>query len=44
MYTTKDVERMFLKVKDLNVSQKFEDARKLEAEIDAAYMEGRVTG
>lgn len=43
MYTTRDVERMFLKVKDLNVSQKFEEARKLEAEIDAAYMEGRVT-
>lgn len=43
-YTTKDVERMFLKVKELNVSQKFDDARKLEAEIDAAYMEGRVTG
>lgn len=42
-YTTKDVERMFLKVKDLNVAQKYEEAQKLEAEIDAAYMEGRVT-
>lgn len=44
MYTTKDVERMFLKVKDLNVAHKYDEANKLEAEIDAAYMEGRVTG
>ena len=43
VYTTKDVERMFLKVKDLNISHKYDEAQKLEAEIDAAYMEGRVT-
>jgi len=43
VYTTKDVERMFLKVKDLNVAHKYDEASKLEAEIDAAYMEGRVT-
>ena len=44
MLTTKDVERMFLKVKDLNVAHKYDEAQKLEAEIDAAYMEGRVVG
>lgn len=42
-YTTRDVEKMFLKVKDLNIAHKYDDAKKLEAEIDAAYMEGRVT-
>lgn len=43
MYTTRDVEKMFLKVKELNVAHKYDEANKLEAEIDAAYMEGRVT-
>lgn len=43
MYTTKEVEKMFQKITSLNVSQKFDEAKKLEAEIDAAYMEGRVT-
>jgi uncharacterized protein YukE len=43
VYSTRDVEKMFLKVKDLNVAHKFDEANKLEAEIDAAYMEGRVT-
>jgi len=42
-YTTRDVEKMFLKLKDLNIAHKYDDAKKLEAEIDAAYMEGRVT-
>lgn len=42
-YTTKDIERMFEKVGKLNATQKFDEAQKLEAEIDAAYMEGRVT-
>lgn len=42
-YTTKDVEKMFQKITSLNVAQKFDEAKKLEAEIDAAYMEGRVT-
>lgn len=42
-YTTKEVEKMFQKITSLNVSQKFDEAKKLEAEIDAAYMEGRVT-
>ncbi len=43
VYSTRDIERMFLKVKDLNVANKYDEAKKLEAEIDAAYMEGRVT-
>lgn len=43
IYSTRDVEKMFLKVKELNVAHKFDEANKLEAEIDAAYMEGRVT-
>ena len=42
-YTTRDVEKMFLKLKDLNIAHKYDEAKKLEAEIDAAYIEGRVT-
>lgn len=42
-YTTQDVEKMFQKITSLHSSQKFDEAKKLEAEIDAAYMEGRVT-
>jgi hypothetical protein len=34
---------MFEKAAKLNATQKFDEATKLEAEIDAAYMEGRVT-
>lgn len=41
--STKEVEKMFEKVTRLNIEQKFDEARKLEAEIDAAYLEGRVT-
>lgn len=43
IYSTRDVEKMFLKIKDLNIAHKYDEAKKLEAEIDAAYMEGRVT-
>lgn len=43
VYSTKDIEKMFEKVTRLNIDQKFDEARKLEAEIDAAYLEGRVT-
>lgn len=43
VYTTREVEKMFLKVKDLNIAHKYDEAKKLEAEIDAAYMENRVT-
>jgi len=42
-YSTKDIEKMFEKAAKLNATQKFDEATKLEAEIDAAYMEGRVT-
>lgn len=42
-YTTREIENMFAKATKLHASQKFEEAKKLEAEIDAAYMEGRVT-
>jgi len=34
---------MFQKITQLHSTQKFEEAKKLEAEIDAAYMDGRVT-
>jgi uncharacterized protein YukE len=43
IYSTKEIEKMFEKVTRFNIEQKFDDARKLEAEIDAAYLEGRVT-
>lgn len=43
LYSTAEVEKMFQKITQLNTVQKFDEAKKLEAEIDAAYMEGRVT-
>lgn len=43
VYTNADIEKMFRKATDLGVKGRVEEARKLEAEIDAAYMEGRVT-
>jgi hypothetical protein len=43
IYTTRDVEKMFQKVAELTRTSKFEEAKKLEAEIDAAYLTGRVT-
>lgn len=43
IYSTRDIEKMFLKMKDLNMAHKYDESKKLEAEIDAAYMEGRVT-
>lgn len=42
-YTSKDVERMFKQAADYGAKGKLDEARKLEAEIDAAYMDGRVT-
>jgi hypothetical protein len=41
-YSTADIDRMFQQVRQLGAAGKLEDARKLEAEIDSAYMEGRV--
>jgi hypothetical protein len=41
-YTNGDIQRMFKKAAMLNSTGKLEEANKLEAEIDAAYMQGRV--
>lgn len=41
-YTTADINKMFKQVADLGVRGDLDKARKLEAEIDAAYMENRV--
>jgi hypothetical protein len=43
IYTNADVQAMFNKAALLGAQGKLEEARKLEAEIDAAYMDGRVT-
>lgn len=43
VYTNSDIEKMFRKATDLNIKGQSDAAKKLEAEIDAAYMEGRVT-
>lgn len=43
VYTNAEIEKMFRKATDLGVKGRVEEARKLEAEIDAAFMEGRVT-
>lgn len=40
--TDADVRTMFTKVMNLNAAGRLDEARKLEAEIDAAYQEGRV--
>jgi len=42
-YSVKQIEAMFKKAADLGGRGDIEAARKLEAEIDAAYMENRVT-
>ena len=43
VYTNADIEKMFRKATDLGVKGRTDEAKKLEAEIDAAFMEGRVT-
>ena len=43
VYTNADIEKMFRKATDLGVKGRVDEAKKLEAEIDAAFMEGRVT-
>ena len=40
--TDVDVRQMFNRVMQLNAAGRTEEARKLEAEIDAAYQQGRV--
>lgn len=42
VYTNADMQKMFAKAATLGAQGKLEEARKLEAEIDAAYMDGRV--
>lgn len=44
IYTNDQVRQMFVKVTQLNKMGKLDEARKLEAEIDSAYMQGRVVG
>lgn len=44
VYTNDQVRNMFIKVTKLNQTGKLEEARKLEAEIDLAYTQGRVAG
>ena len=43
IYTNAEIEKMFRKATDLGVKGRVDEAKKLEAEIDAAFMEGRVT-
>ena len=43
VYTSADIEKMFRKATDLGIKGRSDEAKKLEAEIDAAFMEGRVT-
>jgi hypothetical protein len=43
LYTDNDIRGMFAKVMQLNNSNRTDDAQKLEAEIDAAYAQGRVS-
>ena len=42
-YTNAEIQRMFQRAADLGGKGQLDAARKLEAEIDAAFMEGRVT-
>lgn len=42
IYSNREVERAWTKIRTLNTSGKYDDAAKLEAELTAAYMEGRV--
>lgn len=42
VYTSADIEKMFRKAADLGTKGQTDAAKKLEAEIDAAFMEGRV--
>lgn len=43
-YTSAQISQMFKKAVALSSTGRVDEANKLEAEIDAAYMEGRVTG
>jgi myosin heavy subunit len=43
IYSAGDIEGIFIRIAQMNARGQLEEARKLEAEIDAAYTEGRVT-
>lgn len=43
IFKDSEVQKMFIQAADLSSKGKLEEARKLEAEIDLAYKEGRVT-
>lgn len=43
-YTNDQIRAMFVKITQMQKAGKSDEARKLEAEIDSAYMEGRVAG
>lgn len=42
VYSEKELDRGWTKIRDLNAQGKYDDAEKLEAELTVAYMEGRV--
>lgn len=42
VYSTREIDRGWTKLRALNTSGKYDEAVKLEAELTAAYMEGRV--
>lgn len=44
LYSSADISEMFKRIVKLNNSGRFEEANKLEAEIDSAYAQNRVTG
>jgi hypothetical protein len=43
VYSAADVEAIFVRIAQMNARGQLDEARKLEADIDAAYTEGRVT-
>lgn len=42
VYSSKEMSRLWDKVRNLNMKQRYDEANKLEADITAAYVEGRV--
>lgn len=44
LYTEAQMQQLFNKVRDLNRANKYDEAAKLEDELSAAYVEGRVRG
>jgi hypothetical protein len=42
VYSTKEIDNAWTKIRTLNTKGKYDDAAKLEAELTVAYMEGRV--